>query len=201
MYNFLKHLIIILLLLLTIDAVSQVDKKNEFRLSYLAGFSVFEPSLSRAVINATPTRLINGGDIKFILPSRNNNFNWLLGSMFVVGRDGYSPSSSNVETATTYGGGIYFGPEINTKKSLIQFSSYISVGIFSFHDDILETRDTEITHYTSSNFTAPGVKSGLSIKLNVKILSLNLGYHAFATASQNSSILRHGPEIGIGINL
>ncbi len=198
-FEVMKYPILFLFLFFSIQVLSQTERNNEWRLSYLAGFSYGQPSASGVLTEADFPDLISGADLKMIFPSKKRNMNWLLGSMFVSDHDSYSSFASSTARSASYGGGIYFGPELFTRFSVFQFSTYISGGLFSFHNDMLEVVDNSEKFNLNSNFTAQGVKSGINLQQDLKYVTLNLGYQAFATASQNSTMLRIGPELGLGL--
>lgn len=141
----------------------------------------------------SPTHALGGIDMKILFNTNIRHVSFMTGSTMLIG--GNLPNGSS-----TYGGGCYFGPYLSAGSKWIRPWAFIGLGVFSFHDDIMDVNSSgSINYYQESNFTSFGTKSALGFSIVVKSLSFNLGYQFFATASDKTTLLQHGFETGLGI--
>lgn len=182
----------ILLFLISAKVIAQENsQKLELRLSYITG--VLGPvgrDLEMIESSAYQTSLINGYDLKMIVPTKRENFQWLLGTFYQDGEE------SNSETLI---GGLYFGPQLSTHCKYVNFVTYISAGVFSVSDEIVIKEQNNVLYDSVSNYTAPGTKSGIGLSLSYKSISLTGGYQIFITSAKSGTSAYHGIEFGVGV--
>ena len=192
-----------LFFLIVVKGYNQENNSNpELRLSFITGnLASISQTFELAKFGASRTSLISGYDLKMIIPTKRENLQWLLGTFFQEGQDGSIALSypSQHDESKTLGGAIYFGPQLSTNLKYVNFSAYISAGIFSFSDEVTVAKDYEIIYHSGSHFTAPGIKSGLALSFCYKRLSLTGGYQISMTSAQNSTIAYQGIEFGVGV--
>lgn len=171
-----------------------IAKKNEgVSLLINTSRSVTLQNPGSSILYPEPTHALGGIDMKILFNTNIRNISFMTGSTMLIG--GNLPNGSS-----TYGGGCYFGPYLSVGSKWIKPWAYIGLGVFSFHDDIMDANSAgSINYYQESNFTSLGTKSALGFSIVVKSLSLNLGYQFFATASDKTTLLHHGYEAGLGI--
>lgn len=160
-------------------------------MSYITGVPGSTARTGEMIQNSVfPTSLISGFDLKMIFPSRRENIQWLLGSFYQDGED----SNTNALVSA-----IYFGPQLSTKFRYVNFSAYISAGIFNVSDEITVKSYDETIFNSVSNYTSVGTKSGLNLSFCYKSLTLAVGYQIFMTSSKNAAFAYHGIELGLGV--
>ncbi len=189
----------VLMLLLSVSAnlfCQKNDKNIRFMASYAMSNALQVPSVNDVELYPEPTWMLGGIDLKILLDTKLPQAQFMIGSTYLSGQN--TPNESS-----TYGGGFYVGPYISSADKWIQFSAYLGVGVFSFHDDIIQWNSNQklLLYSKESNFTALGSKSGCGLVFNIKNISLNVGYQIFATASKKTAIVQHGFEAGFGIQL
>lgn len=186
----LKVLVIILCILVTKGFTQNNNSKVEVRLSYLN--STLGSVHNQEMINssARQTSSISGYDLKMMLPTKRENFRWLIGSFYQDGDLGDSGALI---------GAVYIGPQISTKFRYVNFETYISAGIFGVSDKVAQRNQNSVVYGSVSNYTAPGTKSGLGISLSLWRLCLTGGYQIFIAAGNNHAVAYHGAEIGVGV--
>ncbi len=194
-----KMKLCVLMLFLSVSAnlfCQTKDKNIKFIASYAMSNALQVPSVNDVELYPEPTWMLGGIDLKMLLDTKLRHTQFMIGSTYLSGQN--EPNESS-----TYGGGFYVGPYISSGGKWIQFSAYLGVGVFSFHDDILQWDSNQklLLYSKESNFTALGSKSGCGLVFNIKNVSLNIGYQIFATASEKSAIVQHGFEAGLGIRL
>lgn len=183
--------LVLLLLILTKGYTQENSQKPELRLSFITGIAgPIDQTIELTKIGASRTSLIRGYDLKMIISTKRENLQWLLGTFYQDGEE------SNSKTLV---GALYFGPQISTHFKYVNFSAYISAGIFNVSDEIFVTEQNNVLYNSVSNYTAPGTKSGLGLSFCYKGISLNGGYQIFITSAKSSTIAYHGLEIGVGI--
>lgn len=193
-------------LFLSYSVSSQNFISEENRSSEIRGSLMFSTSLAGYVGASQPTYLLTGFDVKTVVNSKKKqNLSFLIGAFFQKGSNNGASSYDNYQvlvyasSSSTYGGGIYFGPQISTHYKYINLSAYIAGGVFSFHDEILEVKNKIILYQKDSDFTSLGTKAGVNISFVYKWISLTGGYQIFVTAGDQSTLLYHGIEVGLGV--
>lgn len=206
-----KKIVFFYLLFLSYSVSAQNSISEEDRTSELRGSLMFSTSLAALEEaynygNTEPTYLLSGFDVKTIVNSKKKqNLSFLMGAFFQKGSNSGSTSYDinhvlvNASSSSTYGGGIYFGPQVSTHYKYINLTAYIAGGVFSFHDEILEVENKIILYQKYSDFTSPGTKAGVNISFLYKWISLTGGYQIFVTAGDQSTLLYHGIEVGLGV--
>jgi hypothetical protein len=183
----------ILFFLLSFSVFTYCQKNDGVNFLFNISRSAALGSPSNSFQYPDPTYALGGIDMKLLFNTKINHVSFMTGSTLLIG--GNEPHGS-----ATYGGGCYFGPYLSVGNKWIRPWAYVGLGLFSFHDDILEGDGFGgIKDYQQSNFTSFGTKSALGFSIVVKSLSLNLGYQFFATAADKAAIVQHGYEAGIGI--
>lgn len=182
----------ILFFLISIMGFTQENSsKIEVRLSYITGtLGPVGRNLEMIKSSAYQTSLISGYDLKMFVPTKRENFKWLLGTFYQDGEE----TSSN-----TLVGALYFGPQISTHCKYVNFTAYISAGIFSVSDEIVVKEQNNVLYNSVSNYTAPGTKSGLGLSFSYKSVNLTGGYQIFMTSTKSSTTAYHGIEFGVGV--
>ncbi len=205
-----KKLIPLILLLisatLTAQTVKEVPKyQSKIQGNFLLSYSLRTSIESTDFYDQTPSSFMGGFELQMQFPSKHPHLAWRSGAMFQKGADlgtGSTDSYGNIFSSgntSTYGGGIYFGPGFSTDYKYVNVSSYIAGGVFSFHDEMFKAENGVILYSHDANFTAPGSKAGFSMDFSYKAVALSIGYQVFVTAGQESTLLYHGFEGGLGI--
>ena len=186
-----KVLAVLFFLFLT-NAYSQENvSKPEIRLSYIVGsLGSVGQTYESIKYGASHTSVISGYDLKMIFPTKRANLQWLLGTFY---QDGEELESN------TLVGALYFGPQLSTSFKYVNFTAYISGGVFCVSDEVMVRPQNPIEYYSLSNYAAPGTKSGLGLRFSYKKVNLAGGYQIFMAAANKSAVTYHGLEFGIGM--
>jgi hypothetical protein len=187
----LKGIFLFFLLSLSVSAYCEKNEGLNLLINYTKSASIASPGYTLS--NLRPTLALDGVDMKLLLDTKIDHVSLMMGSNWLTGGN-YNHQS------TTFGGGFYIGPYLSGSNNFLRPWGYIGLGVFGFHDDVMEVNDFGwMRDYKENNFTSFGTKSGLGFSVVVKSFSVNFGYQFFATAVEKTVLLYHGIETGIGL--
>lgn len=189
------------------NSISEDNRSSEIRVSLMLSTSLANLEEAHLYGNADQTYLLTGFDVKIIVNSKKKkNISFLMGAFFQKGSNISSSQYDNINnvliytnSSSTYGGGIYFGPQVSTHYKYINLRAYLAGGVFSFHDEIISVKNRIGLYQNRSDFTSLGTKAGVNISFVYKWISLTGGYQVFVTAGDQSTLLYHGIEVGLGL--
>ena len=206
-----KIICFIYLLLFSLGVSAQEENvnqnyKSDLRVSMMLSVPLGNINSHRYHNTSGPTGLLSGFDVKTIFNSKTNeSLSFILGTFFQKGANKGSASYDidhilySKRSTDSYCGAIYFGPQLSSQWKYVNLSGYITGGIFSVYENLLEV-DNRVTLYdTTVELNSPGIKAGFNLSFTYNRFSLAGGYQMFFTSGNGNSFLYNGIEAGLGV--